>query len=277
MIISSFDGFHLGHRTLLESAFELSRNVSAVVLCDQSSSVLMCVPSRVARLKALGIEQVSVVDRSAAFEGSRIDEVPWASLEDHGRLMTLSPCGAVDGCASSELTGGATAGVDTVLLVERPVVRGAVAASCEIRRRLSEGDVVFATALLGRRYSLDGRVIVGKRLGRALGFPTANMLPRPGYATPRHGVYSAVVRVGETRSFAAVNIGVRPTVGDDRGPVLEAHLLDFERDIYGEEISVEFVERLRDEVRFDGLDELRRQLRRDVAAVRRSFRRTGIA
>lgn len=140
--------------------------------------------------------------------------------------------------------------------------------STRIRAALVEGDMTEAARLLGRPYRIDGRVVSGQRLGRKLGVPTANLALQPRRAI-RFGIYAARVDTPDAPGGlpAAVNIGIRPTVPEG-GCLLEAHLLDFDRELYGRRIRVHLLQYLRAEVRFDSLDELRRQMHKDIAEAR---------
>ncbi len=140
--------------------------------------------------------------------------------------------------------------------------------STYIRELIANGEVAEAAQLLGRPYVLRGEVIVGDRRGRSIGFPTANVLPDPTVIVPGRGVYAGSVRVGKDVYAACTNVGVAPTFERGEGRV-EAHLLDFEGDLYGLVVDVSFVWRIRSEKRFSGLDELRAQIARDVDEARR--------
>ena len=140
---------------------------------------------------------------------------------------------------------------------------GAVS-STQIRTALYAGDVASATQMLGYRYSLCGVVVTGDKLGRTLGFPTANMLLyEPLKLVPGNGVYAVWVDVLGRRCKGVCNIGTRPTVGVGNARRIETHILDFDEDIYGLDLRIEFCARLRDEQRFDSLDALTQQLHRD--------------
>ena len=141
-----------------------------------------------------------------------------------------------------------------------------IVSSSAIRKALERGDLAAAAKGLGRNYSVSGQVISGQRLGRTLGVPTANIALEP---TNRlaHGVYAVVAQVNG-RAFAAVaSFGTRPTV-DDGPSLLEVHLLDFDGDLYGREMEVEFFERIRDELKFDSLPLLVAEMERDKARAR---------
>jgi riboflavin kinase / FMN adenylyltransferase len=139
--------------------------------------------------------------------------------------------------------------------------------STRIRALVSGGEVTEAAGLLGRPYVLRGEVIVGDGRGRSIGFPTANVLPDTEAVVPARGVYAGFVRFGEEKYAACTNVGVAPTFGRAESRV-EAHLLDFEGDLYGRVVDVGFQERIREERRFSGVDELVRQIRRDVEEAR---------
>ncbi len=140
--------------------------------------------------------------------------------------------------------------------------------STRIRELIAAGEVGQAAKLLGRPYVLRGEVVVGDRRGRSIGFPTANVLPDPAVVVPARGVYTGFVCVGKDVHAACTNVGVAPTF--ERGEArVEAHLLDFEGDLYGRVVDVSFVYRIRSERRFSGVDELKAQIARDVEEARR--------
>jgi len=140
--------------------------------------------------------------------------------------------------------------------------------STRIRSLLLEGEVAEAGKLLGRPYAVRGEVVEGDRRGRTIGFPTANVRPDPAVVVPARGVYACAVRVGEEVHAACTNVGVAPTFerGENR---IEAHMLDFTGDLYGRIVEVLFLERIRGERRFGGVEELKEQIGRDVEEARR--------
>ena len=154
------------------------------------------------------------------------------------------------------------------VLIEPPVMLdGERVASSAVRTALSQGDVLRATRLLGRVHEIEGRVVVGDRRGRTLGFPTANILPSR-RVLPMTGVYAVWVAGVDSRPWPAVaNLGTRPTVNGKRA-LLEAHLMDFDGDIYGRHLEVSFVAKLRDELRFDNVHLMIDQMHRDLKAAR---------
>lgn len=301
--IGAYDGVHLGHRRLLRrlSQGAAERGIrTAVVTFDrhpatvvrpESAPLLLTDPEqKLELLDACGIDLAVVVtfDRQRADETAEdfVDEVLVRALgtrlvvvgEDfhfgHGRkgnVALLEELGrehgfevegvplATDG-ASGAPGGGPGAGEPT-----SPV------SSTRIRALVAAGDVATAAALLDRPHEVRGTVVAGDgRGGPVLGFPTANVAVPPGMAVPAIGIYAGWFRRPDgSRHVAAISVGRRPTFHDDQEvPVVEAHLLDFDDDLYGERAGVAFAARLRDERRFDRVEDLVAQMREDIAAIR---------
>jgi riboflavin kinase/FMN adenylyltransferase len=143
---------------------------------------------------------------------------------------------------------------------------GEVISSTAIRVALANGNLDFAEKALGRPYALFGQVVPGRKIGRKLGFPTANV-ELPGWQLPPDGVYAVGVRLGAKAFRGIANLGVRPTVTSDRQRLLEVHLFEFEGDLYGMEIEVEFRRFIRPEKQFASIEELRNQIARDIATA----------
>jgi riboflavin kinase/FMN adenylyltransferase len=150
-----------------------------------------------------------------------------------------------------------------------------VVSSTRIRRLVAEGRVDEAGALLGHHYAIGGRVVHGAHRGRELGFPTAN-LDTPNELLPPNGVYATLLRVGPTVHPSVTNIGVRPTFGDQARPTVEAHVIGDPGDVYGRQVDLAFILRLRDERRFPDVDALREQIAADVRRAGRLFDRLSI-
>jgi len=149
------------------------------------------------------------------------------------------------------------------------MVRDAAISSTRIRNALSAGDVGAAAQMLGRPYAVSGIVITGQRLGRTIGYPTANIAPTSSIQLiPAHGVYAVQVSIADERFGGMLSIGTRPTVSNDGSVSIEVYLFDFDQDIYGQEITVHFVERMRDELKFDSLDALKEALQQDEVEAR---------
>jgi riboflavin kinase/FMN adenylyltransferase len=162
---------------------------------------------------------------------------------------------------------GETKGFTVETLDDLVVWDGEVVSSRRVRNALEKGDLAEVNGCMGRLYSLAGVVVKGDQRGRTLGFPTANLAVWDELLLPGNGVYAAYAWAGGARHAAATNIGVRPTV-DGLRLTVEAHILDFDQDIYGEEVRLEFVQRIRPEMKFPGLDALKAQILADVEQVR---------
>jgi riboflavin kinase / FMN adenylyltransferase len=286
--IGNFDGLHLGHRAVIDRAVAMARERAApgaILTFEPHPADFFAGRPVVFRLtpaedKAgicarFGLKGIVFIRFDASLAAMSADEfvarvlvarlgaaavvVGWDFHFGKGRSgspATLAEAGVRHGFA-----------VEIVAKVEDGAGQAAsVVSSSAIRTALERGDLAAAARGLGRNYSVSGRVISGRRLGRTLGVPTANLALEP---TNRlaHGVYAVVARV-DRRAFPAVaSFGTRPTV-DNGPPLLEVHLLDFGADLYGREIEVEFVERIRDELKFDSIPSLTAEMERDKERAR---------
>ena len=162
---------------------------------------------------------------------------------------------------------------DFSLHVVEPLVddQGHVIRSTAVRESLSCGDVARVATQMGRNFTLSGTVVRGKGRGMPLGFPTVNLRTTDGMAIPGDGIYATLAHVGGQRLMAATNVGSRPTF-EDGGRTVEAFILDFDGDLYGQKVRLEFVQRLRDEIKFDTVEALKQQVARDVERAREVLR-----
>ncbi|SDM30191.1 bifunctional riboflavin kinase/FAD synthetase [Maricaulis salignorans] len=284
--LGNFDGVHLGHRAVLDIARRLASDGDAklgVALFephprryfapDARAFRLMSPARRDATLDALGIAQLHVLEFDEAM----------AKMSPEGFVQTVLDDGLGIGgiVTGSDFRFGAGRAGSTVELAQLCTARGIRSefaeltgngsdkvSSTRIRKAIHDGNMQAAAELLGTRWTVDGCVAQGNQRGRTIGFPTAN-IDMGDYVRPAYGVYAVLVGIdGEPASRAAVaNIGKRPTV-DGVTEVLEVHLLDFEGDLYGRELAIEFHDHLRAEHRFDGLDALKAQIALDAARAR---------
>lgn len=282
--VGSFDGVHLGHQALLAQLKARGREhrVPTVVytfdpptrVLTQGVEFLSTLPEKLDLLARYGIDETIAVPFTAEF-AARPKE---AFLDD---LRALHPRSIVVG-EDFHFGRGRAGGLADLRGVTREVVAlpmhqlgGEDIKSTRIREYLKVGDVEGAARLLGRHYDAQGVVVPGDRLGRTLGWPTANIRVPEGKALPL-GVF-AVVAITERgpgnpqRHHGMANVGFRPTV-NGRGRRFEVHLFDFDGDLYGEEVQVKFFTHLRGEQKFSGLDELKAQIARDAEAAREALR-----
>ena len=280
LAIGVFDGVHLGHRALIAHLSRGAREQQAsavaatfdplpiqVLAPGAPASALSDISERVKLLREAGADAVVVFRFDEAFARLSPDEfVDRVRGACDIRRIVVGPDfhfgrraeGDCDKLRERGKRDGFT--VDVVTPIE---IDGAIVSSTRIRNLLLAGDVGAAARLLGRPYTLRGRVVHGAKRGRALGFPTINLALPKERLLPRDGIYAMWAEMGEGRFKAAASLGVRPTFGGGER-VLEAYLLDFSGDVYGEEVEVAFVKRLRDEIAFASPMELSAQIARDV-------------
>jgi riboflavin kinase / FMN adenylyltransferase len=268
--IGTFDGVHAGHRRILD-AVRAAPAAAAVVTFDPHPRAVLGSPTpllttlerRLELLGDAGVEDVLVVDSDASLAGLEPAEFAARVLVPFGARIVTAGVGFRFGRdGRGDLESLAKLGLDV-----RPVPLVDGVSSARIRELVAAGDLQSAARLLGRPFEVEGTVEVGDRRGRELGFPTANVGVASGMVLPPYGVYAGAARGRR----AAVSIGVNPHFGGSEQRV-EAFLLDYEDDLYGQRLVVELWQRLRDEQAFDDLDALVAQISRDVAATREAER-----
>lgn len=286
--IGVFDGVHIGHQALIRQTAERAKQQDGRALATTFDplpiqalapgappSALSDVEERARLLHAAGASDVVVFHFTKEFAALTADEFV-SRLAGAGEIRQIFVGEDFQfghdrgGNVRTLAAAGPKSGFEVV--VASPVKQGGeVVSSTRIRNALLTGDVEGAARLLGRPYGVRGTVVHGAKRGRALGFPTINLSVPPERLLPRDGIYAMSVRVRDQRVAAAASLGVRPTFGSgDR--TLEAYLLDWEGDVYGDEIEAAFVKRLRDELRFASAAELSEQIARDVEATRAALR-----
>lgn len=290
-----FDGVHLGHGALLRRAAEEAKKrgcESAVFTFDRPpKEVITGVPcplinspeDRAALVKRLyGIDEMLMVPfddemRTTPWDRfvtdilvGRYGAVHLVAGHDHhfGHKNQGSPELLREKCAELGL------GCDIIPAV---TIGGITVSSTHIRKLLEEGDVETARAFLGHPHVLTQTVGHGRQLGRTIGIPTANLVAPPHVLLPRRGVYAAKITLPDGRAFGGVtNVGVRPTVNNGQDVTVEPWILDFDGDLYGQAIRVEFYRRLRDERKFDSLAALRSQIETDAVKTREAYPEMGL-
>lgn len=285
LALGSFDGVHRGHQAIVGAMAEAAREAGmrsvVITFFPHPKRILQSLPGRYyittldERLALLAAQGVDLVishpfneqirrSRAAAFVDQLIDHLDMRQIwggnfafgyQREGNLDFLRRLGPEKGF--------------TVRQVESMVLwDGDLVSSSRIRDALASGDIEDANGCLGRPFDVTGMVFKGDQRGRTIGFPTANLSVWDELLLPADGVYATFAQVGQERHLAATNVGVRPTV-NGRQRLVEAHLLDFDGDLYGKTLRVEFISRIRSEQKFSGLPALKAQIETDVLEVRR--------
>lgn len=267
--VGTFDGVHLGHREVIagsDSVLTFDPHPVSVVAPRHTPKLLTTLERKTELIASLGVQELIVIPFDAAFAQRSAAEF----VDD----VLVGALGASQVAIGENFRFGHKAKGDSRLLaadgrfatVVHPLleVDGEIVSSSHIRGLVLAGELAEANRLLGAPFQLLGEVTHGDQRGRELGFPTANLIPDDALACPGHGVYACLA---DGRA-AAVSVGVRPTFKTGRGELIEAYLLDFQGDLYGSQLRLEFLQRLRGERRFDTPEALIAQMHRDVERTR---------
>ena len=267
--IGTFDGVHLGHQAVIDDADTvLTFEPHPVSVIHPEAAPKLIMPFGIKRdvIDGLGVEEIVVIPFDREFASIEAEEF-------RDRIL-VEQLGAMKVSVGETFRFGKKAKGDWRMLQEQdafetrvvPLVDadGETVSSTRIRALVAAGEMESARHFLGAPFMVEGEVVPGDRRGRTLGFPTANIVPDDALVVPGHGVYAAFAN-GHP---AAVNVGVRPMFETGRGLLIEAYLIDFDGDLYGQTLRVAFVERLRGERRFPSVEDLIAQMHRDVAEAR---------
>ena len=283
--LGNFDGVHLGHRAVIDAArtaAQARQGAFAVALFephprrffqpDAPPFRLQSSAQRDRQLRALGAARVHAICFDAA--------IARMSDEEFAREVLVNQIGAAHLCVGADFRYGRGRVGDAASLARlggelgfavtpapQIAVAGAKLSSSTIRNALAAGDVASASAMLGRPWAIEGEVARGFQRGRDFGFPTAN-LALGDYIRPRLGIYAVRVLIDGARHDGVASIGINPAVGALPEPLLEAHIFDFDRDLYGQTIEVELIAFLREEAMFDDTEALKAQMARDAVEAR---------
>lgn len=280
--VGTFDGVHRGHRLVLKTLREEAarEGLEPVVITFDRHPLAVIAPERVPGALSSAEEKARMISE----EGVGVHVVPFTEqvrrltayewmrrLHDRLGVKTLivgydNTFGS-DGLTMTLSDYQSLGEVIGMRVMEAPILDGV--SSSAIRKAVKNGNIARANELLGRPYRFEGEVRAGNRLGSKIGFPTANLLPPRGRQLPAEGVYAALATLPDGSQYpAAVNIGKRPTIGDLASPIVEAHIIGYEGDLYGDSLVLDLIDRVRGEVKFDSVEDLRGQLERDVERVR---------
>ncbi len=293
LTLGVFDGLHLGHQRIMQTVVDRAKLAGAVptaitfdphpraVLHPASAPpLLQTLDQRLANFEVLGIKQAIVIPFTLEFAGQPAQVFLENIVRDrlHAEEVYLGKGFAFgkDRGGNIEMLREASGKLGFVAdEVDEVQLRGRRVSSSKIRELLAEGRVNLARRMLGRPYGVEGVIIRGNRRGHTIGFPTANLKPH-NRVIPRYGVYATATLIDGTWRKSITNIGVRPTFENDAEPSIESYIFDFDGDLYGDVLRVRFLHRIRDERKFDGIDELKAQIERDSARVRNYFSHPGV-
>lgn len=276
--IGFFDGVHIGHRRVLNALLSKGGEALAVTFWPHPRAVLQqdarelsllsSIDEKLSMIRGCGVEDIRLLDFTKDFAGMTAETfIKDILIERYGCTCLVlgydNRLGS-DGLSTAEVAAlGRSLGLD-VDIVPPCSAGGITVSSTRIRQALKEGDTALASAMLGKDYSISGIVVPGNRIGRTIGFPTANLaLSFPLKAVPANGVYAVRVTVSGRQYRGMTNIGVRPTVTDSCQIVIETNIFGFDEDIYGLEIELAFAARIRGERKFSSVTQLQGQLEED--------------
>jgi riboflavin kinase/FMN adenylyltransferase len=279
----TFDGVHLGHQTIIARLKELSLKFDGqsvvityhphprMVLQPNNTELefLNTLPEKIARLEQLGVDYLLIIPFDSTFASLTSEDFIRKILVDivHTRKLVIGYDHHFgknrEGSFDHLVEYGPKYGFDVEEIPAQDIDQVAVS-STKIREALKKGDIQTANRFLGYPYPFSGKVIKGRQLGRKIEFPTANLEIVPNRKLiPANGVYAVNVIVDNAIFNGMMNIGFRPTVTEEKVRTIEVHLFEFDNDLYDKEIKVRMITRIRDEVRFNGIDELRERLKID--------------
>jgi riboflavin kinase/FMN adenylyltransferase len=289
LAIGFFDGVHLGHQQIIRQTVADARQHDALALvitfdCHPNSVVapdrvpplIYSPPQKLRAIKSLGTDTLLQIHFDEEFSRQTGKEFIHGLTRDLGRIQSV--------CVGADFVFGRQRSGNVALLKELGgelgfTVHGLAAVSLDnqivsstrIRETIRSGNLDAASQMLGRAYAVSGRVVAGDRVGRQLGFPTAN-LDVTGLVLPPNGVYAGQASLGKTPHRVVLNIGFRPTLAAAAPQLrVEAHVLDFSGDLYGQELEITFAAKIRDEKKFPSADALREQITCDITEAKKRF------
>lgn len=284
LCIGNFDGVHLGHRQLINAV---------LTKCNELTNTYPTIKTGAwffdSNFYKNTVEIYSLDEKLDVFASLGLD---YAIIADFNKMKTLSPkdfvekvlqeeCKCVHAICGDNFRFGAKAAGDSIALLELmkghasiiPLLteNSTVISSTYIRALLSDGFIEKANSLLSSNYSITEPVVQGKQLGRKIGIPTINQNIKTKELLLKNGIYSSICTINGNKYFGVTNVGLRPTVDDGTHKNIETHIIDFHDDCYGVKVKVEFISRIRDEIKFDSIEGLRTQIQKDIEITKQFF------
>lgn len=291
LCLGNFDGVHIGHRQLVASVLSIIDQlnddgcnlISGAWFFDsnfyKNTQEIYTIKEKLDVFASLGLDYAIIAD---------FDEMKTLSPDSFVKDVLQNGCKCVHAVCGENFRFGAKAAGDcnslTTLMNGNATIvplmsvsngidenENVVISSTYIRFLLSEGNVFAANSLLGKNYQICETVIHGKALGRTLGIPTINQNIKSKQFILKNGIYATLCTIDDVSYKSVTNVGVRPTVDDNGHKNIETHIIDFDGDCYGKEVKIEFLSRIRDEMKFDNIDALKEQIKKDIIATMRFF------
>lgn len=279
-----FDGVHLGHRAVLNLALEQKKNGLTPAVFTFSPSAVLRKTSGQDGYIYTHIHKYSLLAEYGFSENiysARFEEVCGLTGEEFAKNILENHFNAEIVCCGNDFRFGKNASCNVedlrcfgekygfeVQTADDIKFDGIIVSSSEIRRLLLNGEIERANRLLGMPYRISGTVIHGNEIGRTINFPTLNQEYSDGQLVPKYGVYFTLTEIDGVRYPSVTNVGVKPTIEGQRSPLAETHVLDFSDNLYGRNVEVEFCKFIRSEMKFSSVDELKKQISKDISAVR---------
>lgn len=283
LCLGNFDGVHLGHRQLVDAVLEkynVFRNHSMNICCGawffdsnfyKNTDEIYSLKEKLDVFASLGLEYAIIAD---------FNEMKSLSPEDFVKDILQNQCKCIHAVCGENFRFGSKATGDSNSLVELmngnasvvPLMavsdsEKTVISSTYIRSLLINGDILSANLLLGKNYSICENVVHGKALGRKLGIPTINQNVQSKHLILKNGIYATLCTIDDNQYQGVTNVGTRPTVDHDGHKNIETHIIDFDGDCYGKNVKIEFITRIRDEMKFDSIDSLKNQIQKDISTT----------
>ena len=280
-----FDGVHVGHRLVIDQLVRAAaeRGDESMVITfwphprnvlqkeARSLRLLSTLAEKETMIRSLGVDRFEVLNFTKNFSAMTTEDYLRHIMKEYGATAILlgydNRMGSDAASPDQVARKAEELGLEVIRTDMVPSDQGYAVSSTKIREKVENGEVEIAAQMLGYGYSLHGVVVAGNRLGRTIGFPTANMqLYEPLKLVPGNGVYFVRVKTLGRDFYGMCNVGLRPTIGAGNARTIETNIFGFDEDIYGLDMDITFVSKIRDEIRFDSLDELKKQLESDREA-----------
>ena len=285
LCLGNFDGVHIGHRQLVDSVLQtyksLSKNIPSVIsgawffdsTFYKNADEIYSLEEKLNVFKSLGVDYAIIAD---------FNEMKSLSPLDFVNVVLKEQCNCIHAVCGENFRFGAKAAGDSQSLIQLmnnnatvvPLLSedNNIISSTYIRSLLSNGEIQKANSLLSANYSITEMVVYGKQLGRTLGIPTINQNIESKKLILKNGIYATICTIDNEQYYGVTNVGIRPTVDDNGHKNIETHVIDFNGDCYGKIIKIEFVSRIRDEMKFDSVDALKAQIYNDIITTKEFFK-----